>query len=123
MQQAEQGVDGYLALLRTKMRQQGFSQLEVQQALSWGQSYVSQILNRQKKLRVDQVLATLGVIGVEPREFYAELYELSLDRDSRPESGDDLRRQVRDVRRLMRRMVKLLVRKKVVSAKEADEVL
>ena len=39
-----------------------------------GRSYISQLLTKQKSLRVEQVLLILNVIGVEPRRFFAELY-------------------------------------------------
>ncbi len=74
MQDLSREVNRYLTLLRNKMRDKGFSQLEVQDALGWGRSYLSQLMTRQKKLRVDQVLAVLDVIGVTPAEFFAELY-------------------------------------------------
>lgn len=63
-----------LTLLRNKIRERGFTQLEVQDALGWGRSYISQLLTKQKSLRVEQVLLILKVIGVEPVEFYSELY-------------------------------------------------
>ena len=69
-------IDRILTLLRNKIRERGFTQLEVQEALAWGRSYISQLLTRQKSLRVEQVLLILNVIGVEPAEFYAELYRL-----------------------------------------------
>ncbi len=67
-------MDRYLTLLRNKIRERGFTQLEVQEALSWGRSYISQLLTKQKSLRVEQVLLILNVIGVEPAEFFAELH-------------------------------------------------
>ncbi len=67
-------VDRYLTLLRNKIREKGFTQLEVQEALSWGRSYISQLLTKQKSLRVEQVLLILDVIGVDPADFFAELY-------------------------------------------------
>ncbi len=67
-------VDRYLTLLRNKIREKGFTQLEVQEALSWGRSYISQLLTKQKSLRVEQVLLILDVIGVDPAEYFAELY-------------------------------------------------
>ncbi len=73
MRQAERELDRCLSLLRNNIRERGFTQLEVQGALGWGRSYISQLLTRQKNLRVDQVLMILNVIGVEPRDFFAEL--------------------------------------------------
>ena len=67
-------VDRYLTLLRNKIREQGFTQLQVQEALGWGRSYISQLLTRQKALRIEQVLLILNVIEVDPLEFFGELY-------------------------------------------------
>ncbi|MEM6797432.1 MAG: helix-turn-helix transcriptional regulator [Acidobacteriota bacterium] len=61
-------------LLRNKIREHGFTQLQVQEQLEWGRSYISQLLTKQKSLRVEQVLLILDVIGVEPAAFYGELY-------------------------------------------------
>ncbi len=74
MRQVDREVNRYLTLLSDKVRGQGFTQLEVQEALGWGRSYISQLVTKQKSLRLDQVLLILGVIGVEPSEFFTELY-------------------------------------------------
>lgn len=70
----ENELDRVLMLLRNKIREQGFTQLQVQDQLDWGRSYISQLLTKQKSLRVEQVLRILNVIGVEASDFYAELY-------------------------------------------------
>ncbi len=72
MRQVEAEVDRYLVLLGNKIRQRGYTQLEVQRELRWGRSYISQLLTKQKSLRVEQVLLILKVIGVDPAEFFAD---------------------------------------------------
>ena len=67
-------MDRVLTLLRQKIRERGYTQLEVQKELSWGRSYISQLLTKQKALRVEQVLLILRVIGVDPGDFFLELY-------------------------------------------------
>ena len=74
MRQVDAEVDRYLVLLGNVIRQRGYTQLEVQQELRWGRSYISQLVTKQKSLRVEQVLLILGVIGIDPAEFFAELY-------------------------------------------------
>ncbi len=74
MVRVQREVDRYLTLLRNKIRERGFTQLQVQEALGWGRSYISQLLTRQKALRIEQVLLILSVIGVDPREFFGEIY-------------------------------------------------
>lgn len=75
MRQVDREVDRYLTLLSDKVRGRGFTQLEVQEALGWGRSYISQLVTKQKSLRLDQVLLILSVIGVKPADFFAELYQ------------------------------------------------
>ncbi len=70
----ERELNRYLTLLRSKIPERGFTQMEVQDALGWGRSYISQLLTKQKALRLEQVLLILKVIGVEPRAFFAELH-------------------------------------------------
>ncbi|MEM7351786.1 MAG: helix-turn-helix transcriptional regulator [Acidobacteriota bacterium] len=77
MQPTEYEVHRYLTLLRNKIRDRGFTQLQVQEALGWGRSYISQLLTQQKCLRIEQVLQILSVIGTDPAEFFAELYPMS----------------------------------------------
>jgi transcriptional regulator with XRE-family HTH domain len=59
-------VERILLHLQHAIRDQGFTQLQVQEALGWGRSYISQLPTRQKSVRLDQVLSILGVIGVDP---------------------------------------------------------
>lgn len=70
-------IDRVLTLLRHRIRERGYTQLEVQKELGWGRSYISQLLTKQKALRVEQVLLILHVIGAEPATFFAELYPVA----------------------------------------------
>ncbi len=70
----DRDLDRILSCLRNRIREQGFTQMEVQEVLGWGRSYLSQLLTRQKTARVDQVLMVLNVIGVDPAAFFAEVY-------------------------------------------------
>ncbi len=139
----EREIDRILTLLRNKIRERGFTQLEVQEALAWGRSYISQLLTKQKSLRVEQVLLILNVIGVDPGEFYAELYQLPpVDKlragddygDSRygnapyspsavsevAEGGmsSDFSRSFQELRSLLRGLVRLLVDKNLINVDE-----
>lgn len=135
-------IDRILTLLRNKIRERGFTQLEVQEALAWGRSYISQLLTKQKSLRVEQVLLILNVIGVDPGEFYAELYQLPpLDKmrgvdeysegryRSSPYSSSnvaeiseampgDFSRSFQELRSLLRGLVRLLVDKNLINVDE-----
>ena len=68
-------VDRILMLLRLKIKNHGFTQIQVQEALNWKGSYVSQLLSRNKSLRVEQVLQILAVIGVEPFDFFCNIFK------------------------------------------------
>ena len=143
----EKEIDRILTLLRNKIREQGFTQLEVQDKLEWGRSYISQLVTKQKSLRVEQLLMILETIGVEPQEFYVELYQLQtsdprhqpLEFDVGAEIGrilgtalvvdgrtpDDgaagpeaFLTDYRTLRAMLRGLVQLLVEKEVVSTEE-----
>jgi transcriptional regulator with XRE-family HTH domain len=150
MATADRELDRVLTLLRNKIRERGFTQLEVQEALSWGRSYISQLLTKQKSLRVEQVLLILEVIGVEPGEFYGELYqypqvdtglrgmdEYGMGRQGRsapfnPSAvhelsdtplGGEVRRSFHEVRSLIRGLVRLLVDRSLINVDELAEAV
>ena len=123
-------VDRYLTLLRNKIREKGFTQLQVQEALSWGRSYISQLLTKQKSLRVEQVLLILDVIGVDPTEFFAELYyfpgapyaESRWRSGQAPSRGDEqLANSFEEMRSLVRGLVWLLIDKEMIDADELTD--
>lgn len=122
MSTVEPEVDRYLTLIRNKIRERGFTQLEVQQALGWGRSYISQLLTKQKALRVEQVLLVLSVIGIEPQEFFRELYATSFYRAAgAPVSAEEearLRRELESLRALVHGLADLLLGEQVISAED-----
>lgn len=70
----QKDVDRMLKLLREKIRDRGYTQLRVQEALGWGRTYISQLFRKQKSLRYDQILSILDVIGIDAGEYFAEFY-------------------------------------------------
>ena len=127
MRQVDSEVDRYLVLLRNKIRQRGWTQLEVQADLRWGRSYISQLLTKQKALRVEQVLLILKVIGVDPVEFFAELYgwpeapyAASRPAPAPMDSGqaEEQQREYQELRGLLHGLVGLLVEKRVIGGEE-----
>lgn len=77
----DRDIDRILARLRDVIREQGYTQLEVQEALGWGRSYISQLVTKQKSLRVDQVLMILKVVNADPGELFGEVFQFG---DSAP---------------------------------------
>ncbi len=112
----------YLTLLRNKIRHQGFTQLEVQEALGWGRSYISQLLTKQKALRVEQVLLILSVVGIDPREFFQELYGAAFYRGPRlqtQEAGEEtLHRELEELRSLVHGLADLLLGEGLITAED-----
>ena len=86
-----------LALLQSLIKEQGFTQLEIQNLLGWGRSYISQLMTRQKGLRFDQILSILGVIDVEPAEFFAQLYRIPLQTASLQEHREEALKMVETI--------------------------
>ena len=127
MRQVDAELDRYLTLLGNMIRQRGYTQLEVQQVLGWGRSYISQLVTKQKSLRVEQVLLILEVIGVDAAEFFSELYaqpgssyapsrQAPLPVD--PGQVDEQKKQLQELTDLMRGLVGLLVERQVISGEE-----
>ena len=118
----EPEVDRYLTLLRNKIRERGFTQLDVQEALGWGRSYISQLLTKQKALRVEQVLLVLSVIGIDAREFFQELYAVPLYPGNRPiqdpEEEARLRRELKNLRAMVHGLADLLLGEQVINAED-----
>lgn len=151
MASMEREVDRVLTLLRNKIRENGFTQLQVQSSLSWGRSYISQLLTKQKALRVEQVLLILEAVGANPAEFFAELYRLpnvatfdshpttsgslraypsgapvaaSEVAEARPEESDSaIRRDLENSRALLRGLVQLMLEKSMIDDDELTEAV
>ncbi len=112
----ETDVDRMLTLLREMIRRQGYTQLQVQEKLDWGRSYISQLLTKQKSTRYEQILMILDVIGVEPTEFYAELFNYRSIRRPEPEPAVAFDGRIED-------LVQLLVEKGVLTKREVAQLL
>ncbi len=136
MRTVEREVDRILALLRTRIRERGFTQMEVQEILGWGRSYISQLLTRQKTLRIEQVLQILNVINVDPADFWAEIYQFGKFSEthdpgrrgphaasSLPDArgGSTLPADLRRLKRLLDGVVSVLTQKNLITARELDD--
>ena len=94
--------------------------------------YISQLLTKQKGLRLEQVLMILGVIEVDPSEFFAELYPASGGKSGfcPPPAVQDglglppeLARSVSELRSLVRGLVGLLVDREVIDVDELSSAV
>ena len=75
MRNVHRELDRILAHLRAVISDRGFTQMEIQSALGWGRSCVSQLLTKQKSLRFDHILLILNVLDVAPEDFFGKLYQ------------------------------------------------
>ncbi len=128
MRRVDREVERYLTLLSDKIRGRGFTQLEVQQALGWGRSYISQLVTKQKSLRIDQVLLILGVIGVDPTDFFSELYHPRQYYSGPPAPPDPgqaeiLRRELPRLKAYLQAVQELLGDKGLISAKDVADAV
>ena len=124
MREVEAEVDRYLTLLRNKIRERGFIQMEVQEALGWGRSYISQLLTKQKTLKVKQVLLILEVIGVDAADFFRELYSRPRPRPRverrRSEAAPAARRELEELSGVLHRVIEVLLEKRIVTELEVQ---
>ena len=87
MRTVERELDRILTRLRNALRERGYTHLEVQEVLGWGRSYISQLLTKQKSLRVEQILKILNVINVDPADFFGETFQFGKFSEARPRRG------------------------------------
>ena len=121
MSEIDQEIDRILRHLRHKIRKQGFTQRGVQETLGWGRSYISQLVTGQKSVRIDQVLAILEVIGIDPALFFRELYPPSPERGVLPPTrGGELVKELEPVRAVARNLVATLLEGRVLTAADLD---
>ncbi len=123
MDEIEQQLDRILIFLRSAIHDSGMTQLEVQEQLKWGRSYISQLVTKQKNLRVDQLLDILNITGVEPGDFWREVYQgygAEKADISRPSQG---RRETEASNATVQGLCRLLVEKQIISEDELLEVV
>ncbi len=101
----------FLALLGKKIHEQTFTDLEVEEVLGWDRGHIQQLMTGRKSLHVEEVLSILGVVGVEPGEFFAELYGL-------PPRVETPRAKLAELSTLADGLADLLVRNGLVTASE-----
>lgn len=101
-----------LTLLGKKIREQGFTELEIEEALSWDRKHIRQLTIGLKGLRVEEVLSILGAIGVEPEAFFTELY------GTPPKAVGPRQAELAELSTLADRITNLLVKNKVITTSE-----
>ncbi len=115
MRNIDRDLDRILTHLRRLIRERGFTQMEVQDTLGWGRSYLSQLLTQQKSLRVDQVLLILKAIDADPGAFFGEIYQLGGDR---PPAEVDVGANLHRLGMLVEGLVTVLRQKGLISASD-----
>jgi len=127
---AQEEVDRMLLMLRNKIRERGYTQLKVQADLKWGRSYISQLLTKQKSLRVEQVLQILDVIGINPAEFFSELFKWGPDEGGPARSSYandpvhelEMRRKLDHLQASLEGLVRILVNNDIIAANESAAI-
>ncbi len=124
-----------LTLLRDKIRDCGLTQLDVQNRLGWGRSYISQLLTQQKSLRLEHVLMILKILELDPGEFFQEVFARRRPSDRRPArrpaavarspypDGDDLEAGMRDIRVMYAGIVRVLMNKGAITRVELNAAI
>ncbi len=122
MRKIDRDIDRILTRLRNLIREQGFTQLGVQETLGWGRSYISQLLTKQKSLRLDQVLLILNVVGADPAEFFGEVYQLG-EHAAPSVDTDDVGAGLHRLGLLYEGLVDVVKRKHLISASDLAEAI
>ncbi len=104
-------VQPFLAMLDRKIRERGFTRLEVEETLGWSRNHIYWLTAGSKRLRVEEMLSMLSVLGVEPGEFFAELY-------AEPPEAEGLGAMLQELSALADGLVNLLIENGLITAGE-----
>ncbi len=105
----ESQVRKFQTLLERKIHQRGHEESDVEEDLGWEAGTIRRLLTGKEELGVRQVLAILGVIDVDPKAFFAELYGLTVG---------GLSADVAELKNMVGSVANLLVKNGVVTADE-----
>ncbi len=108
--------------LREVIRSSPLTQSEIQARLGWGRTYITQLLNGQKSLRLEQLLRILAALGIAPGEFFRSLY----GQGGLPPAAGGARRGEAGLHRVdvvLRALVELLLHKRVIRQPELEALI
>ena len=94
--QIDQEVDRILCCLRGKMKAARVSQVAVQRIMGWKGSNLSQLFNRTKALRVEQLLIVLEILEMPPHHFFHEIYSPAISLPQPLEVQQNLLQRMRE---------------------------
>jgi transcriptional regulator with XRE-family HTH domain len=130
---AQKEAERMLETLRRLIRERGFTQLKIQLVLGWGRSYISQLLTKQKTLRVEPLLQIVDAIGMQPAEFFAEHYRApATEAPPAPAAAPavsgaeielEIRRKLDHLQSGLTGLVRVLVERRLIGANESAAVL
>lgn len=89
MSGAERHLNHLLESLRAVIGRRGFSHGEIEESLGWGGGRTEKLLARREAIDVEEVAAILNVIGVEPADFFGEVFPPGVARADASGVGKD----------------------------------
>ena len=113
-------VQRFSELLRLRIVASGLTQRAVERKLGWSTGYVSQLLRGNQDLKLKQVYAILGAIGVSPDELAADIMrarspqrvgEVAAALHSSPSWGGEM--QLRELLDQLRPMIRQMVQEEL----------
>jgi transcriptional regulator with XRE-family HTH domain len=69
----------YLALVEQLLEEEGLSKQDLAERLVWSKANLYKVLGGKRDLKVRQLHAILGAIGVSPRDYYQRLFGIAGD--------------------------------------------
>ena len=74
MSAAERNLNHLLMCLRAVIGRSGVTRDEIEASLGWRPERTERLLDRREPIDVGEVVAILGVVGVEPADFFTEAF-------------------------------------------------
>lgn len=130
---AQKEAERMLETLRRLIRERGITQLQIQRQLGWGRSYISQLLTKQKTLRVEPLLQIVDAIGMQPAEFFVEHFKAPpSEAEPAPASPNalsgaeielELRRKLDHLQSCLTGLVRVMVERRLIGGNESVAIL
>jgi hypothetical protein len=112
-----------LDVLESMIRERSFTQKRIQEELGWGASFVSQMRNQHKELRVDPLLKILMVIGVEPSHYFARVFAEPPETENSDPVATELFKKTTATDDRFLRLIERLVSKNLLTADEVADLI
>ncbi len=120
MSQVEQELEALRKTIDTLIRKSGFTQQQLEEAIGWGRSFISQMVNDRKELRVEPILRILEKLGMTFSQFCALHFQWKGLEEVEDPAVTALDRRLDELQRFTLALAEALVARNLIAANEIN---